>query len=120
VDAAEYLHIPLSKAYAVATFYRSLSLDPRGKHVIKVCDGTACHIRNSEAVFICLERLLGVKAGDTDEDGLFTVESVGCIGTCALAPVMQIGDAYFGALTDEKVTDVIAKIRKDEDEGAHV
>ena len=114
IDAAQYLSMPLAKAYAIATFYRSFSLEPRGKYVIKVCDGTACHIKDSRGVLECLKRLLGVELGGTDSDGLFTVEEVACLGCCALAPAMQVGDEYFGKLDDEKIVEIISAFRAGE------
>ncbi|MDR1701240.1 MAG: NAD(P)H-dependent oxidoreductase subunit E [Sporomusaceae bacterium] len=112
IDAAAYLNISLAQAYALVTFYRAFSLEPRGKHVIKVCDGTACHIRGSLKVLDCLQDLIGIEPGGTDAEGLFTVEVVNCLGACALSPVMQIGDEYFGSLTDETVTEIITGIRE--------
>ncbi|MCL1846419.1 MAG: NADH-quinone oxidoreductase subunit NuoE [Coriobacteriia bacterium] len=114
VAAADYLKVPLSQAYAMATFYHTFSLTPRGKHVIKVCDGTACHIKDSKGVLQSLERLLGVGLGGTDADGLFTIETVACLGCCALAPAMQIGEEYYGNLTDEIIAEVIADYRRRE------
>ena len=114
VAAADYLKVPLAQAYAMATFYHSLSLKPRGKYVIKVCDGTACHIKDSQGVIESLERLLGVGLGGTDADGLFTLETVACLGCCALAPAMQIGEEYFGKLDDEKIAQVIEVFRRAE------
>ncbi|MCL1895125.1 MAG: NAD(P)H-dependent oxidoreductase subunit E [Clostridiales bacterium] len=116
VDAAAYLGLPLSQAYAMATFYRSFSLEPRGKYVIKVCDGTACHIKGSVGVLGCLEGLLGTGPGGMDKDGLFTVETVNCLGACALAPVMQIGDEYYGGLTEEAIAETINGFREKEAE----
>ena len=113
-DAAEYLNIPLSQAYAMVTFYHALSLEPRGKHLIRVCDGTACHIRGSVGIVDSLKRLLGIDPGDTDSEGLFSVETVACLGTCALAPVMQIGEDYFGKLDDDKVCEIIKQYRENE------
>ena len=115
-EAARYLNTPLSQAYAMATFYRSFSLQPRGKYIIKVCDGTACHIKDSKGVLETLQRLLGIGAGGTDADGLFTIEVVACLGACALAPAMQIDEEYFGKLDDEKITEVISAFRKKEAE----
>ena len=114
VEAARYLGMPLSQAYAMATFYRSFSLTPRGKYVIKVCDGTACHIKDSKGVLACLERELGVSLGGTDADGLFTIEEVACLGCCALAPAIQVGEEYFGKLDDAKIAEVIAQFRAQE------
>ena len=118
VEAAKYLDVPLSQAYAMATFYRTFSLRPRGKHVIKVCDGTACHFKDSRKVLRVLERLLGVGLGETDEAGLFTVEGVACLGACALAPVMMIGEEYYGKLTDETIVEIISEYRQREAEEA--
>ena len=111
-EAAEYLNIPLSQAYAMVTFFHAFSLEPRGKYIIRVCDGTACHIKGSVSVLDSLKRLLGVEPGGTDADGLFTVETIACLGTCALAPVMQIGNDYFGKLEEKTVSDIIKQYRK--------
>jgi len=112
VEASRYLGLPLAQAYAMATFYHAFSLKPRGKYVIKVCDGTACHLRGSKLVLETLRQLLSVDLGGTDPEGLFTVEGVACLGACALAPVMQIGDEYFGHLDEEKVAEIIADFRQ--------
>jgi NADH-quinone oxidoreductase subunit E len=113
-DAAAYLSMPLSQAYAMVTFYRAFSLEPRGKHIIKVCDGTACHIRGSKTVLARLTELLGIEPGGTDADGLFTVEVVNCVGACAMSPVMLIGQEYFGSLTDDAVSSILSEIRSNE------
>ena len=113
-DAADYLGVPLSQAFAMATFYNALSLEPRGKYVIRVCDGTACHIRGSLNTLDSLKRLTGLSPGETDEEGLFTVETVACLGACALSPVMQIGDEYFGNLDDGKISGIVAGLREKE------
>ena len=113
-EAAKYLDIPLSQAYSMITFYHAFSIEPRGKYVIRVCDGTACHIKGSLAVLDTLKSLTGIGPGGTDADGLFTIETVACLGTCALAPVMQIGHEYFGELTDEKISEIIQRFRNDE------
>ena len=112
--ASKYLKLPLSQAYAIATFYHALSLDPRGKYVVRVCDGTACHIRGSIETLKSLKRLIGVEPGGTDPDGLFTVETVACLGACALAPAMQIGDEFYGNLDDGKITEIITQYRENE------
>ena len=105
IEAARHLKMPLSQAYAIATFYRSFSLKPRAKHVIKVCDGMACHIQNGRNVLNTLKRI----AGDTD--GLITVEAVGCPGACAAAPVIQIGEECHGNVTPEKIHDIVVEIK---------
>ena len=84
---AEYLGCALSVLYSMATFYKALSLKPKGKHIIKLCDGTACHIRGSMTLKEGVTRALGIDDGETTEDGLFSLELVNCLGSCALAPV---------------------------------
>ena len=112
--ASKYLTMPLSQAYAIATFYHALSMDPRGKYLVRVCDGTACHIRGSIETLKSLKRLIGVEPGGTDPDGLFTVETVACLGACALAPAMQIGDEFYGNLDDGKIAEIISQYRENE------
>lgn len=91
----------------MATFYKALKLTPKGKHTIKVCSGTACHIRGSETVKDQILSILNIKPGETTSDGLFSLEVVNCIGACALAPVMVIDDKYYGNMTPEKIQSVI-------------
>jgi len=112
-QASQYLKCPMSHLYSMVTFYKALSLKPKGKHVIRVCDGTACHIKKSIEVAeeICDE--LNIRPGDTTEDGLFSLELVNCLGTCALAPVMLIDNTYYGKLTRPKIRAILAKIRED-------
>jgi len=114
IEVALYLKIPLAQAYAMATFYRSFSLVPRGKYVIRVCDGTACHIQNVQNSLDCLKRILNMDVGEIDKDGLFTLETVSCLGACAISPVMQINEAYFGHLTKEKIYEILAMFYRKE------
>ncbi|HJJ28961.1 MAG TPA: NAD(P)H-dependent oxidoreductase subunit E [Methanocorpusculum sp.] len=111
--AAAYLKCPVSHLYSMVTFYKALSLKPKGKHIIKICDGTACHIKKSidMAEEICSQ--LGIRPGDTTEDGLFSLELVNCLGTCALAPVMLIDNKYYGKLTKPKLKTILAKYREE-------
>lgn len=104
---ADKMGIPLSRVYNVATFYNAFSLIPRGRHIIHVCLGTACHVRGSGKILEELERNLGVKAGETTEDMKFTLESVNCLGACALGPVMVIDGEYFGKVTSEKISSIL-------------
>lgn len=92
---AQDLEVPLSQVYHVATFYTSFTLKPRGKHIIKVCMGTACHVRGSPRVLDEIQRCLKIKPGDTTDDGLFTLETVNCLGACALGPVVVIDEKYY-------------------------
>lgn len=101
----------LSDMYGVATFYAQFRLKPVGKHIIKVCHGTACHVQNANAVTDALKEALGVNDGETTKDGLFTLESVACLGCCSLAPVMMIGDETYGKLTGKDAVKVISDIR---------
>ena len=104
---SEYLQIPLSKLYGMATFYKALSLKPKGKYVIKVCDGTACHIRSSQVIISELEKILGIQVGEITPDGQFSIETVNCVGACALAPVMVINGEYHGNLTAQDIDGII-------------
>jgi len=113
--AAEYLGCGLSELYSMATFYKALSLTPKGKHIIKVCDGTACHIRGSVTLLDALRRRLGVEPGETTKDGLFTLETVNCLGACAIAPVMLVGEEYYGSLTIEKLDSVLQVYEQSKD-----
>lgn len=104
---AEYLGVPDSRVFAVATFYKSLSLTPKGEHEIKICMGTACHLRGAGGMLSALEKRLGIKSGETTADGKFSIESVNCIGACALAPVAMVDDEVIGDLTPAKIDEII-------------
>lgn len=103
--------LKLSDMYGVATFYSQFRLNPVGKHIIKVCHGTACHVQNAGAITDALKEALKVDDGATTEDGLFTLESVACLGCCSLAPVMMIGEDTYGKLTSTDSVKVIREIR---------
>ena len=104
-----------ARIYSIATFYENFSLEPKGKYVIKVCDGTACHVRRSVPVLNELKKQLGLKEGQkTTSDLLFTVETVSCLGACGLAPVMMVNETVYSAMTPEKVVDVIKSIKEAE------
>lgn len=110
---SEYLSCPLSSLYSMATFYKALSLKPKGKHIIKLCDGTACHIRGANTLCDAVRRLLGIETEETTEDGLFSLELVNCLGSCALAPVMVVDDTYYGKMTMEKLPGILEKYREE-------
>ena len=110
---ANYLGCPMSSLYAMATFYKALSLKPKGRHIIKLCDGTACHIRGSANLLSGIERLLGIQAGETSADGQFSLELVNCLGSCALAPVMVVDDTYYGKVTMERLPEILAQYREE-------
>jgi NADH-quinone oxidoreductase subunit E len=103
------MDMPQSQVYSLATFFRAFSLEPRGKHVINVCLGTACHVRGGELILESLERQLDVKRGGTTKDMKFTLESVNCMGCCATGPVVKIEDEYYGHMTNDKVEPMLKK-----------
>jgi NADH-quinone oxidoreductase subunit E len=106
---AESAGVPLVDVYAVATFYRAFSLKPRGKHLASVCLGTACHVRGGPAVAKEWERELGVSAGDTTADREFTLETVNCLGACAIGPVVVVDGHYFRHVAPADVSDIVAR-----------
>jgi NADH-quinone oxidoreductase subunit E len=101
----------LSEMYGVATFYAQFRLNPVGKHIIKVCHGTACHVQNANAITEAIQESLNVKDGETTDDNFFTLESVACLGCCSLAPVMMIGDETHGKLTGTEAVKIIKNIK---------
>jgi len=103
VQVGEGLDIPLSQVYGVASFFKAFSLKPRGRHLINVCLGTACHVRGAVRVLDEIERRLGVKSGETTEDLKYTLETVNCVGACALGPIVVIDGNYSGQMTAGKV-----------------
>ena len=96
-------NIKKNRLYGVATFYSQFNLEKRGKHIIKVCKGTACHVKDADKLLLSLEQELGIGIGETTKDGLFTVETVACLGCCSLAPAIMIGEKVYGNLTPKKV-----------------
>lgn len=101
------LGVPLSRVYSVATFFKAFSLKPRGRHLINVCLGTACHVRGADKVLERMEQELGIKTGETTPDLRFTLETVNCVGACALGPMVIIGEDYHGEMTPEAVGSVL-------------
>ena len=101
------LGLPLSRIYCVVTFFKAFSLTPRGRNLINVCMGTACHVRGSDRVLEQVEKELGIKSGENTPDLKFTLETVNCVGACALGPMVIIGEDYHGEMTPEKVSDVL-------------
>ncbi len=104
---SETLQIPISQIYRVASFYKAMSLMPRGKHVVNVCLGTACHVRGGPRIMERVEESLKIKAGETTQDMKFTLERVNCLGCCALGPVIVVNKDYHGKLTPTKVKGVL-------------
>lgn len=112
-DALEYIAAstgtPIAQIYGVVTFYSQFHLNPRGRNIIRVCQGTACHVRGGKVILQTIEKELGIKAGHTTEDLRFTLETVACIGACGLAPVMQVNEDTHGRLTPDKLSAILAK-----------
>lgn len=108
---AQSLRIPLSRIYSIATFFAAFSLVPRGKHCVTVCMGTACHVRGAPTVLERLENKLGIATGQTRQDREFTLESVNCLGACALAPIVVIDGKYHGQTTVKKVDRILEEIK---------
>lgn len=112
------LQIPPSKMMALATFYKAFSLQPRGKHIVQVCQGTACHVRGAVRILDAIERELGIQGGETDDDLQWTLETVGCLGACALGPIVVVDGEYHGQMTSAKATRVLQRVKKADGNGA--
>jgi NADH:ubiquinone oxidoreductase subunit E len=106
---AEGLNISLAEIYGVATFYSRFTLSPRGKYTIGVCLGTACYVKNAQGIIDKIKKEIKVGAGETTQDGLFTLEATRCIGCCGLAPVMTVGEDVYGKIVPEDVVDILKK-----------
>ena len=104
---SEHLGCPQAQLYSMATFYKALSLTPKGEHIVKICNGTACHLRGAMNLATELKRDLGIDPGETTEDGKFSVELVNCLGSCALAPVMVVDGIYHNKLRVEQIPGII-------------
>ncbi len=113
-EISRFLHIPESTIYGVSTFYAQFKLTPLGKKIVRVCRGTACHVRGAGKVLSEMEKQLGIKAGETTEDMEYTLETVACIGACALAPTMTIDNETYGKMTTKKVAEVLGDRSKSE------
>ena len=111
---AEKLHMSEARIYSVATFYENFSLEPKGKYVIKICDGTACHVRRSIPILERLRGELGLsEKKKTTDDLFFTVETVSCLGACGLAPVLTVNDEVHPAMTPDKASELLKKLKED-------
>ncbi len=112
-EIARFLGMPESTVYGVSTFYAQFKLKPLGRRIIRVCRGTACHVRGAGKVLAEMEKQLGIKAGETTADMEYTLETVACIGACALAPTMTIDSETYGKMTPKRVAEVLGATRKD-------
>lgn len=108
-EVVKLLNVPMSQVYGVATFFKAFSLTPRGRHLIKVCLGTACYVRGANRVVDKMELDLGIKRKETTKDLRFTLETVNCVGCCALGPMVMIDDKYHGQMSSDKVSSLLAK-----------
>mgnify|MGYP002682468508 CR=1 FL=1 len=115
-EAVDYfsreMDIPAAEMFGVATFYAMFRLQPRGKHTVRLCRGTACHVQGSARIGEQIQRHLSVEDGGTTGDGLFTLQYVACLGCCSLAPVMMVDDEVYGLLSPEKAVDVLESVRR--------
>jgi NADP-reducing hydrogenase subunit HndA len=108
---ASQVHVPVIRVLGIATFYRGFSLKPTGKHPVCVCTGTACHVLGATKLMEAFERELGVKRGETTEDGMFSLHAVNCPGCCGLAPVVTVGQEVHGKITQVKIPSLIKRYR---------
>ena len=113
VEVAKFLRMPESDVYGVATFYAQFKLTPIGRNTIKICRGTACHVRGADRILSDLERRLGIKPGETTPDQEYTLETVACFGSCALAPVVVLNNTVYGRVTTEKAEGILDKGSKE-------
>ncbi|MGD0169715.1 MAG: NADH-quinone oxidoreductase subunit NuoE [Smithella sp.] len=111
--AAQAMKVPFTRVYEAATFYTAFSLKPRGKNIVKICTGTACHVRGASTLQDKFERSLCIKPGEMTPDGQFSLETVNCVGACALGPVVVINTEYHGQVTMAKVDKIIDKIKQE-------
>jgi NADH-quinone oxidoreductase subunit E len=111
---SELVKIPAADIYGVITFYAQFRLKPLGKNIIRICEGTACHVNGAKSVLSVLQDELGITVGETTDDSEYTLLSVACLGCCSLAPVMMINDETFGNLTVDKIRKTLKKIKSDE------
>ncbi len=113
---AERLGVGVAKVYSVATFYENFSLEAKGRHIIKICDGTACHVRKSQPIYDAVYRYLGLSGKKkTSDDGFYTLETVACLGACGLAPVMTVDGEVHAKMDPESALELLEKMRKEEE-----
>lgn len=108
-EMADEFSVPISDIFSLATYYKAFSLKPKGKYIVFVCMGTACHVRGSQRILQQLELKLGIKAGDTTPDGMFTIETVNCLGACALGPLLVVNNEFHGNMTANKIDKILDK-----------
>lgn len=114
LELSETLNIPLARIYEVITFYNFFKLSPPGKHLIRICMGTACYLRGASLILEEMKNILGVEEGQTTKDGLFHLDVVRCLGCCGLAPVLMIDDKVYGKVKKSEIADILSKYIKEE------
>ena len=110
-DLSRRTRIPLVRIHGVATFYAQFSFEPRGRYIVRICRGTACHVKGSQKILETVQSHLKIGPGETAPDMKFTLETVACLGTCFLAPVMMINNEYYGDLTPEKAVHILDAVK---------
>ncbi|MCK4727379.1 MAG: NADH-quinone oxidoreductase subunit NuoE [Desulfobacterales bacterium] len=115
-EIASFLKVPPSQVFSVATFYAHFYLTRRGDHLVRVCQGTACHVRGARDILETAQRRLGIKTGQTTEDYKYSLERVACLGSCALAPIMVVDDTVYPQVTTKKVVGILSDNNGDEKE----
>ncbi|HUS58962.1 MAG TPA: NADH-quinone oxidoreductase subunit NuoE [Planctomycetota bacterium] len=120
IRVGRHLGLPASKVFGVATFYNQFRFQPNGKYHIQCCRGTACHVKGSAAVLEAIELALGIKAGQTTRDGLFSLEVVACMGACGLAPAINVNGEFFAGVAADSVREIINSYRKADNDGKTV
>ena len=108
---ADGLNIPITEVYGVVTFYSRFTLKPTGKYTVSVCMGTACYVKGSDRVLDRIEKKLGIRAGDSTDDGLYTIEATRCVGACGLAPIMTVNGEVYGKVTPDEVDQILEKYK---------
>lgn len=111
---SELVNIPAADIYGVITFYSQFRLKPLGKNLIRICEGTACHVNGAKSILSVLQDELGITVGETSDDGIFSLQSVACLGCCSLAPVIMINNTTHGNLTQDKLKKIIKKYKSEE------
>ncbi|HOP79347.1 MAG TPA: NADH-quinone oxidoreductase subunit NuoE [Armatimonadota bacterium] len=114
LEVAEWLNVPVSDVYGTATFYTLFATKPKGKYIVRLCDSPPCHIEGSNTIMAAITEELGIKPGETTEDGNFTFEIVSCLGLCGVAPAIMVNEDVYGNLSPEMIGDIFLKYRKKE------
>jgi len=113
LEIAKFLRLPESTVFGVSTFYAQFKFSPTGRKKVRLCRGTACHVRGAQRILEEVEKYLGIKPGETTEDLEYSLETIACFGSCALAPVMVVGDNVYGRMTPKKVAQILSNAKSD-------